>query len=61
MDNTHQVDARYQYRFAYGDIVFYPLGEGAAMEVRHQERDGILPGGQEGYEGRMPRLPALLS
>ena len=27
MDNTHQVDARYQYRFAYGDIVCYPLAE----------------------------------
>ena len=27
MDNTHQVDARYQYRFAYGDIVCYPLTE----------------------------------
>ena len=27
MDNTHQVDARYQYRFAYGDIVCYPLNE----------------------------------
>eukprot|EP01036_Dinobryon_divergens_P062086 gene62086-biopygen43931 len=27
MDNMHQVDARYQYRFAYGDIVCYPLTE----------------------------------
>jgi hypothetical protein len=27
MDNTHQVDARYQYKFAYGDIVCYPLAE----------------------------------
>jgi len=27
MDNTHQVDARYQYRFAFGDIVCYPLAE----------------------------------
>ena len=27
MDNTHQVDARYQYRFGYGDIVCYPLTE----------------------------------
>jgi hypothetical protein len=27
MDNQHQVDARYQYRFAYGDIVCYPLSE----------------------------------
>ena len=34
--------------------------EGATMEVRHQERDGILSGGQERYEGRMPRIPALL-
>ena len=30
------------------------------MEVRHQERYGILSGGQERYEGRMSRLPALL-
>jgi hypothetical protein len=35
-------------------------GEGATMEVRHQERDEILSGGQERYEGRMPPLPALL-
>eukprot|EP01036_Dinobryon_divergens_P035124 gene35124-biopygen27765 len=27
MDNQHQVDARYQYRFGYGDIVCYPLSE----------------------------------
>jgi hypothetical protein len=27
MDSTHQVDARYQYRFAYGDIVCYQLSE----------------------------------
>ena len=27
MDNQHQVDARYQYRFGYGDIVCYPLTE----------------------------------
>ena len=27
MDNDHQVDARYQYRFAFGDIVCYPLAE----------------------------------
>ena len=27
MDNTHQVNARYQYRFADGDIVCYPLAE----------------------------------
>ena len=27
MDNTHQVDANYQYRFAFGDIVCYPLSE----------------------------------
>ena len=28
IDNMHQVDARYQYRFAYGDIVLcYPLAE----------------------------------
>eukprot|EP01036_Dinobryon_divergens_P061782 gene61782-biopygen27670 len=27
IDNMHQVDARYQYRFAYGDIVCYPLTE----------------------------------
>ena len=27
MDNKHQVDARHQYRFAYGDIVCYPLSE----------------------------------
>ena len=27
MDTTHQVDACYQYRFAYGDIVCYPLAE----------------------------------
>ncbi len=30
------------------------------MEVRHQERDGILSGDQEGYEGWMPRLSTLL-
>ena len=27
MDNKHQVDARHQYRFAYGDIVCFPLAE----------------------------------
>jgi hypothetical protein len=27
MDNDHQVDAKYQYRFAFGDIVCYPLSE----------------------------------
>ncbi len=34
--------------------------EGSTMEVRHQERDGILSGGQERYERWMPHLPALL-
>jgi hypothetical protein len=33
MDNHHQVDAKYQYRFAFGDIVYYPLSE---KELRHK-------------------------
>jgi hypothetical protein len=33
MDNDHQVDAKYQYRFAFGDIVCYPLSD---KERRHK-------------------------
>jgi hypothetical protein len=33
MDNVHQVDAKYQYRFAFEDIVCYPLSE---KEHRHK-------------------------
>ena len=62
MDNTHQVDARYQYRFAYGDIDRLPPTdrEGTTMEVRYQERTWILSRRQKGNEGRMQRVPAVL-
>jgi len=56
------MNARYQCRFAYEDIVLcYPLAEKERRWAhRYQERDWILPWGQEGYEGWISRLLTLL-
>ena len=53
MDNDHQVDAKYQYRFAFGDIVCYPLSE---KERRHKfdtknELGLYLLGDKQGVKG----------
>ena len=52
MDNDHQVDARYQYRFAFGDIVCYPLAEN---ERRHKfdtkNELGLYLGDKTGMKG----------
>jgi hypothetical protein len=52
MDNNHQVDARYQYRFAFGDIVCYPLSE---KERRHKfdtkNELGLYLGDKTGMKG----------
>jgi len=52
MNNDHQVDARYQYRFAFGDIVCYPLAEN---ERRHKfdtkNELGLYLGDKTGMKG----------
>ena len=52
MDNDHQVDAKYQYRFAFGDIVCYPLSE---KERRHKfdtkNELGLYLGDKQGMKG----------
>ena len=52
MDNNHQVDAKYQYRFAFGDIVCYPLAE---KERRHKfdtkNELGLYLGDKTGMKG----------
>ena len=59
MDNTHQVDARYQYRFAYGDIVcYYPLAEKERRWKFYTKNEMGFT--SEGYKGWMSRLSALL-
>ena len=53
MDNDHQVDAKYQYRFAFGDIVCYPLSE---KERRHKfdtkNELGLYLGDKQGMKSR---------
>ncbi len=51
-NNDHQVDAKYQYRFAFGDIVCYPLSE---KERRHKFDTkyelGLYLGDKQGMKG----------
>jgi hypothetical protein len=52
MDKDHQVDAKYQYRFAFGDIVCYPLSE---KNCRHKfdtkNELGLYLGDKQGMKG----------
>ena len=52
MDNDHQVDAKYQYQFTFGDIVCYPLSE---KERRHKvdtkNELGLYLGDKQGMKG----------
>jgi hypothetical protein len=65
MDNDHQVDVKYQYRFAFGDIVCYPLSE---KERRHKfdtkNELGLYLGDKQGMkqgEGWMPCVSTILT
>ena len=49
MDNMHQVDARYQYRLAYGDIVCYPLAEKENFDTKNEM--GFYLGDKKGMKG----------
>ena len=48
MDNHHQVDAKYQYRFAFGDMVCYPLSE---KELPTKNELGLYLGDKQGMKG----------
>ena len=41
MDNDHQVDAKYQYRFPFGDIVCYPLSEKKECRYKFDTKNDI--------------------
>jgi hypothetical protein len=57
MDNTHQVDARYQYRFAYGDIVCYPLAEKERRwKFDTKNEMGFYLGDKKGMKGDVHRV-----
>jgi hypothetical protein len=58
MDNQHQVDARYQYRFAYGDIVCYPLSEKERRgKFATKNELGFYLGDKKGMKGGTRSLP----